>query len=132
MLLICIGGDIMNRDDFTMLRDSSIVYFDNGATTLKPDCVRDAINDYYDKWTANIHRGDYSSSLKVSELYEECREKIKNYINAKHSSEIVFTSGTTDSLNDIVFGYFKYKLKKGDEVINQKLNMHLMFYLGLF
>ena len=107
----------MNRDDFTMLRDSSIVYFDNGATTLKPDCVRDAINDYYDKWTANIHRGDYSSSLKVSELYEECREKIKNYINAKHSSEIVFTSGTTDSLNDIVFGYFKYKLKKGDEVI---------------
>ena len=55
--------------------------------------------------------------MKVSELYEECRDKIKNYINAKHSSEIIFTSGTTASLNDIVLGYFKYKLKNGDEVV---------------
>ena len=107
----------MNRDDFTILRDSNIVYFDNGATTLKPDIVREEIDDYYNKYTSNIHRGDYKNSLMVSELYEECREKIKDYINAKHSSEIVFTSGTTDSLNEIVFGYFKYKLNKGDEVI---------------
>ena len=88
----------------------NIIYFDNGATTLKPDMVRNEIDDYYNKYTSNIHRGDYSNSLKVSELYEECREKIKNYINAKHSSEIVFTSGTTASLNDIVLGYFRYKL----------------------
>lgn len=107
----------MNRDDFTILRDSNIVYFDNGATTLKPDIVRDTIMDYYNKYTSNIHRGDYSNSLKVSELYEECREKVRNYINARHSSEIVFTSGTTESLNDIVLGYFRYKLKAGDEVI---------------
>ncbi len=107
----------MNRDDFTILRDSNIVYFDNGATTLKPDVVRDTIMDYYNKYTSNIHRGDYSNSLKVSELYEECREKVRNYINAKHSSEIVFTSGTTESLNDIILGYFRYKLKAGDEVI---------------
>ena len=93
------------------------MYFDNGATTLKPDVVRDAINDYYNKYTSNIHRGDYSNSLKVSELYEECREKVREYINANHSSEIIFTTGTTGSLNDIVFGYFKYKLKSGDEVI---------------
>ena len=107
----------MNRDDFTILKGSNIVYFDNGATTLKPDVVRNAIDDYYNKYTSNIHRGDYSNSLKVSELYEECREKLRDYINAKHSSEIVFTSGTTASLNDIVLGYFKYKLNKGDEVI---------------
>ena len=107
----------MNRDDFTILRDSNVVYFDNGATTLKPDIVRNEIVDYYNKYTSNIHRGDYANSLKVSELYEECREKIKNFINAKHSSEIVFTSGTTASMNDIVLGYFKYKLKSGDEVI---------------
>lgn len=107
----------MNRDDFTILRDSNIVYFDNGATTLKPDIVRDTIMDYYNKYTSNIHRGDYSNSLKVSELYEDCREKVRNYINAKHSSEIVFTSGTTESLNDIILGYFRYKLKAGDEVI---------------
>lgn len=107
----------MNREDFTILRNSNVVYFDNGATTLKPDLVRESIDDYYNKYTSNIHRGDYSSSLKVSELYEECRDKVRNYINAKHSSEIIFTSGTTASLNDIVFGYFKYKLSKGDEVI---------------
>ena len=107
----------MNREDFTILRNSNVVYFDNGATTLKPDIVRKAIDDYYNKYTSNIHRGDYSSSLKVSELYEECREKIRNYINARYSSEIIFTSGATASLNDIVLGYFKYKLNRGDEVI---------------
>ena len=107
----------MNREDFTILRDSNIVYFDNGATTLKPDVVRNSIDDYYNKYTSNIHRGDYSNSLKVSELYEECRDKIRDYINAKHSSEIVFTSGTTESLNNIILGYFKYKLKSGDEVV---------------
>ena len=107
----------MNREDFTILRNSNVVYFDNGATTLKPDIVRETIDDYYNKYTSNIHRGDYSNSLKVSELYEECREKVREYINANHSSEIVFTTGTTGSLNDIVFGYFKYKLKAGDEVI---------------
>ena len=107
----------MNREDFTILNSSNVVYFDNGATTLKPDIVRKSIDDYYNKYTSNIHRGDYSNSLKVSELYEECREKIRNYINASHSSEIVFTSGTTESLNDIILGYFKYKLKRGDEVI---------------
>jgi len=107
----------MNREDFKILSNNNIVYFDNGATTLKPDVVRQAIDDYYDKYTSNIHRGDYSNSLKVSELYEECRDKVKDYINAKHSSEIVFTTGTTGSLNDIILGYFKYKLNAGDEVI---------------
>ena len=107
----------MNRDDFAILRDSNVVYFDNGATTLKPDVVRQSIDDYYNKYTSNIHRGDYSNSLKVSELYEECRDKVRDYINAKHSSEIIFTSGTTSSLNDIILGYFKYKLNRGDEVI---------------
>ena len=107
----------MNRDDFTILNNRNIVYFDNGATTLKPDCVRDSVNEYYNKYTSNIHRGDYSNSLKISDLYEDCRNKVKNFINAKHTSEIIFTSGATASLNDIVFGYFKNKLSFGDEVI---------------
>lgn len=107
----------MNREDFTILRDNNIVYFDNGATTLKPDVVRDSIIDYYNKYTSNIHRGDYSNSLKVSNLYDECRDIVREFINAKHSSEIIFTSGATESLNDIVFGYFKPKLKAGDEVL---------------
>lgn len=107
----------MNREDFTILNNNNIVYFDNGATTLKPDIVRDSIVDYYDKYTSNIHRGDYSNSLKVSNLYDECREIVREFINAKHNSEIVFTSGATESLNDIVFGYFKHKLNAGDEVL---------------
>lgn len=107
----------MNRDDFEILRDSKIVYFDNGATTLKPDVVRNSINEYYNKYTSNIHRGDYSNSLKVSGLYDESRLLIKDFIGALYESEIVFTSGTTESINDIVFGYFKYHLNKGDEVL---------------
>ena len=107
----------MNRDDFTILKNSNIVYFDNGATTLKPDCVKNAVIKYYDEYTSNIHRGDYTNSLKVSKLYDECRSLVANYINAKHPSEIVFTSGATEALNDIVFGYFKEYLEPGDEVL---------------
>ena len=66
----------MNRDDFEILKNN-IIYFDNGATTLKPDMVRRAIDDYYNKYTSNIHRGDYSNSLKVSELYEEWSKNIE-------------------------------------------------------
>ena len=107
----------MNREDFSIFKNNKMVYFDNGATTLKPDCVREEIDNYYNKYTSSIHRGDYATSLKVSELYEDCREEVRSFINAKHTSEIVFTSGTTKSLNDIAFGYFKYHLKKDDEVI---------------
>ena len=107
----------MNREDFLIFKNSNMVYFDNGATTLKPIQVRDAINKYYDEYTANIHRGDYTNSLKVSELYDNCRELVRELINAKHTSEIVFTSGTTASLNDIAFGYFANHLKEGDEVL---------------
>lgn len=107
----------MNREDFLIFKNSNMVYFDNGATTLKPIQVREAINKYYDEYTANIHRGDYTNSLKVSELYDNCRELVRELINAKHTSEIVFTAGTTASLNDIAFGYFANHLKKGDEVL---------------
>ena len=106
----------MNRDDFKIL-DSNIIYFDNGATTLKPKCVRDSIIRYYDEYTANAHRGDYKLSATVDSMYEATREKVRNFINAKETSEIVFTSGTTNSMNMIVFGFFKNYLKKDDEVL---------------
>lgn len=106
----------MNRQDFNML-NNNIVYFDNGATTFKPKVVRDAIVKYYDEYTTNSHRGDYQISNKVDNLYETTREKVKKFINAKEKSEIVFTSGTTNSMNMIVFGYFKEYLKPGDEIL---------------
>lgn len=106
----------MYRDDFEML-SNNIIYFDNGATTLKPKCVKDAICKYYSEYTSNAHRGDYKTSAIVDSLYEGTREKIKNFINAKENSEIVFTSGTTNSMNIIVSGFFKNYLKKDDEVL---------------
>ncbi|MBQ6546959.1 MAG: cysteine desulfurase [Bacilli bacterium] len=109
----------MNREDFDMLKQD-IIYFDNSATTFKPKSVLNAINDYYTSYTANAHRGDYKISLKVDSLYEGVRDKVKDFINAKSSKEIVFTSGTTDSLNRTVFGFAKHNLKPGDEVIITK------------
>ncbi len=106
----------MYRDDFEIL-SNNIIYFDNGATTLKPSCVKEAICKYYTEYTANAHRGDYRNSAIVDSLYEGTREKVKNFINAKENAEIVFTSGTTNSLNMIVNGFFRNYLKKDDEVL---------------
>ena len=107
----------MNRDDFPILNNNNLIYFDNGATTLKPKCVIDIINDYNTKFTANAHRGDYKNSLIVDDLYEGARKNIRDFINAKETSEIVFTSGSTESINMIVFGYFADRLNEGDEVL---------------
>ncbi len=109
----------MNREDFPFLK-KGIIYFDNGATSLKPKVVLDAMNDYYENYAANIHRGDYETSYQASERYEQAREAVKNFIHAQEKEEIVFTKGTTDSLNKIVFGFFKKVLKAGDEVLLTK------------
>ena len=109
----------MNREDFEILKDG-LIYFDNAATTQKPKCVVDAIVDYYTKYTANAHRGDYGISLKVDEEYEKVREKVKNLINAVSEKEIIFTKGSTESLNTIVFGYMAKYLNSGDEVLLTK------------
>ena len=106
------------RYDFPMLRND-IIYFDNGASTFKPDCVIDAINDYYKNYSANAHRGDYTISYKVDVNYEASRKKVADFINADFD-EVVFTSGATESLNMIVNGFFKNILEPGDEVLLTK------------
>ena len=111
-----IGGDNMNREDFPMLKND-IIYFDNGATTLKPQCVIDSIIKYYSEYTANAHRGDYKNSAIVDKLYEETRDKVRDFIGSKDSSEIVFTSGCTEALNWVIQGYFGKNMNKGDEVL---------------
>ncbi len=111
----------MNREDFEIFKqDPSLIYFDNGATTQKPKVVVDSIVDYYTKYTANAHRGDYDISLKVDMAYEAVRDKVKELIHNKKSKEIVFTSGATASINMIVFGFMKYHLTSGDEVLITK------------
>lgn len=109
----------MNREDFPIL-EKDFIYFDNGATTMKPKKVIDSIVEYYSEYTANSHRGDYDNSLKVDMKYEEVRTKVKNLINCDNEKEVVFTSGTTDSLNRIVFGYMKYYLHEEDEILITK------------
>ena len=109
----------MHRSDFLML-NSDIVYLDNGATTLKPKVLSEKTSEYYNCYSANAHRGDYSLSLKVDQEYEHVRELVKDFIKANSCDEIAFTSGTTDSLNKIIFGYFKNTLHEGDEVLLDK------------
>ncbi len=109
----------MNRDDFKILNDN-FIFFDNCATTLKPNTVVEETVKYYTEYTSNAHRGDYDNSIKVDTLYEETRTKVRKLINAQSDNEIVFTSGATASLNLVVFGFMKYNLKKGDEVFLTK------------
>ena len=110
----------MNVDkDFPML-NKNIIYFDNSATTLKPKCVIDGMSDYYENYSANAHRGDYNISFKVDDEIDQAREAVKKFINARRKEEIIFTSGATESLNMIVFGFFENILKENDEVILSK------------
>lgn len=106
----------MNREDFPMLK-GDIIYFDNSATSLKPKCVIDKITDYYENYSANSHRGDYDISYKVDLEYEGARNLVANYINASESEEVVFTSGTTESLNMIATGFFANLIEEGDEIL---------------
>ena len=109
----------MNREDFPMLKNDYI-YFDNGATTFKPKCVIDEISNYYENYSVNSHRGDYDLSRHVDELYESTRDIVKDFIHAKKREEVIFTKGTTESMNMIVFGFMKNFLQKGDEVLITK------------
>ena len=108
----------MNREDFPML-NNDIVFFDNGATTLKPKCVIDEMNKYYMEHTSNIHRGDYDAAQKTNELYDNVRNIVGKFVNADPNC-VIYTSGTTMSINMVVFGYMKNHLKKGDEVLLNK------------
>ena len=105
----------MNREDFPILKQN-IIYFDNGATTLKPQTVIDSTVDYYSNYSANAHRGDYDISLKVDMAYEAVRDKVGRLINCSRD-EVIFTSGTTESLNLVASGYFKNRLTSNDEIL---------------
>ena len=109
----------MHREDFPFLFNN-ITYLDNGATTLKPLSVVKKIEEYYTEYTANAHRGDYKTSLKVDTEYELARNKVQKFLNAKSRKEIVFTSGATESLNYIATGFFSNILEPGDEILITK------------
>ena len=107
-------------DDFPILHNKNIIYFDNAATTLKPERVIQAMNDYLNYYTSNIHRGLYTSAIITDYLYDSTRDVVKDFIHCNSPKEVVFTSGTTHSINLVVFGYMKYHLQAGDEVLLSK------------
>jgi cysteine desulfurase/selenocysteine lyase len=116
------------RADFPILSrkvyGKPLVYFDNGATTQKPQCVIDAVDEVYESFNGNIHRGVHFLSDMSSEAYEKAREKVRAFINADKREEIVFTSGTTGSINGIAFSFSERYIKPGDEIILSNLEHH--------
>ncbi len=115
------------RADFPILSQKvngkPLVYFDNGATSQKPQVVIDAISKYYQEINANIHRGVHTLSQLATDAYEISRGKLQNHINAKFAHEVLFTSGTTHGINLVANGFASI-LKPGDEVLVSALEHH--------
>tara|TARA_B100000900_G_scaffold184805_1_gene156706 strand:- start:464 stop:1681 length:1218 start_codon:yes stop_codon:yes gene_type:complete len=120
--------DVENiRKDFPILRkkinNKSLIYFDNAATSQTPTSVINSISNYYNNYNANIHRGVHSLSEEATQDFESARTKIKEHFNAGETKEIIFTSGTTHSINIVANGYTDI-LKSGDEIIVSGLEHH--------
>jgi cysteine desulfurase/selenocysteine lyase len=115
------------RNDFPILRSQvngkPLVYFDNAATTHKPQVVIDAISNYYTNLNANVHRGVHSLSQKATDAFEATREAVRAHINAAHTHEIIFTKGTTESIN-LVASSFTGFVKAGDNIVISAIEHH--------
>lgn len=116
------------RSQFPILNQTvygkPLVYFDNAATTQKPQCVIDTLCDYYKSLNSNIHRGAHYLASQATEQYEQTRHKVKEFINARHSHEIVFTRGTTESINLVASSFSQRFIGKGDEVVVSAMEHH--------
>ena len=120
--------DMYMRTDFPILSRQvygrPLIYLDNAATTQKPRAVVDAISEEYYNTNANVHRGVHYLSQQATELHEAAREEVRRFINARQTEEIVFTRGTTESLNLVADSYGRAFLHEGDEVILSVMEHH--------
>ena len=112
------------KNDFPILENKKIAYLDSGATTQKPVQVIKKIEDFYENYNANPHRGAYSLSIEATEEYENVRTKIAKFINARNREEIIFSKNATESLNLIAYSYGMENLKKDDEVVISIMEHH--------
>ncbi len=116
------------RKDFPILsrevNGKPLVYLDNGASSQKPQVVIDAIDHYYSYENTNIHRGVHTLSQEATQKYEDAREKVRTFINAEHGHEVLFTKGTTDSINLVASSFGRANLQAGDEVIISTMEHH--------
>ncbi len=118
----------MNRSDFPILNElvhkRPLVYLDNAATSQKPQAVIDAISEAYTHWNSNIHRGVHHLSQVATKHHEEARQAVATFIGAKSSDEIIFTKGTTDSLNALAFSFGETFIQEGDEIVVSAVEHH--------
>ena len=122
-------SDMQIRENFPILSKKiydkyPLVYLDNGATTQKPLCVLDAMREEYLNANANVHRGVHYLSQQATDLHESAREKVRHFINAKTTSEIIFTRGTTESINLVASSFVEAYMKAGDEVLITAMEHH--------
>lgn len=112
------------KKDFPIFENKDITYLDSGATTQKPTSVLEAIEKFYKNENANPHRGAYGLSIEATEIYENTRDKIAKFINAKHREEIIFSKNASESLNLIAYSYGLDNLKKDDEIVLSIMEHH--------
>ena len=112
------------KKDFPIFENKKISYLDSGATTQKPKQVIEAIDNYYENYNANPHRGAYSLSMEATEVYEDTRTKIAKFINARYREEVIFSKNATESLNLLAYSYGMDNLKKDDEVVISIMEHH--------
>ena len=112
------------KKDFPIFENKDIAYLDSGATTQKPTIVLEAIEKFYKNENANPHRGAYGLSIEATEIYENTRDKIAKFINAKHREEIIFSKNASESLNLIAYSYGLDNLKKDDEIVLSIMEHH--------
>ena len=109
------------REQFPILNQKvygkPLIYFDNAATTQKPQCVIDALTYYYTNLNSNIHRGVHFLSQQATTAFEESRKTVQDFINARFTHEIIFTRGTTESINLVASSFSKKNLKPGDTIV---------------
>lgn len=111
---------VLNRK----VKGKPLVYFDNAATTQKPQAVIDALVNYYSNYNANIHRGIHSLAEEATAAYEATRDTVQRFINAEHREEIIFTRGVTESINLVAYTWARTNLKSGDEIIISGMEHH--------
>ncbi|WP_302696677.1 aminotransferase class V-fold PLP-dependent enzyme [uncultured Ruminococcus sp.] len=112
------------RQDFVLLQNTDRIYFDNAATSQKPKCVIDAVQEFYEKYNANVLRGLYPLSVEATERYENARKTVQRFIHAACPEEIIFTRNATESMNLVAYSYGMANLKAGDEILVSILEHH--------
>ncbi len=121
------GNEILKTDykkDFPLLANNAVAYLDNAATTQKPQCVMDAEMDFYKMHNANPLRGLYRLAMEATDIYEDSRQAVKNFINAAHAEEIIFTRNASESLNLVAYSYGLANLREGDEIVTTIVEHH--------